>query len=258
MTSFDTMPEANFEMSERLRQTEILLKETQHRIANSLQMIASILLIKARSTHSIEARVHLQDVHQRIMQVAETQRQLHTRGYDESIEIAPYLHRLCETLSASMMGGDVPVALKPRIHGGTVLSDKASSLGLITTELVINALKHAFVESRFAGRIIVTYDDDDLTGWRLSVSDNGVGIPQDRLENFAPGLGLGLVEALAKQLDGSVQISSTSAGTKISVTNCSRDKDFVSSGSRRRPFKECADEPRPAYASAGNHGFTHT
>lgn len=246
-------------MSERLRQTEILLKETQHRIANSLQMIASILLIKARSTHSIEARVHLQDVHQRIMQVAETQRQLHTWGYDKSIEIAPYLHRLCETLSASMIGGDNPIALKTRIHGGTVLSDKASNLGLITTELVINALKHAFVECRSAGCIIVSYDDDDdLTGWRLSVSDNGVGISQDQLENFAPRLGLGLVEALAKQLDGSVHISSTSAGTIISVTNCSRDKDFVSSGFRSRPSKEWADEPRPAYASAGNHGFTHT
>ena len=99
---------AEREMAELLQQKEILLQEMQHRVANSLQIIASILLLKARTVHSEETRQHLQDAHQRVLSVAAVQQQLHASRHGEAIELAPYLSRLCETLAASMIGEGRP------------------------------------------------------------------------------------------------------------------------------------------------------
>ena len=79
------------EKDELLRQKDVLLEELQHRIANSLQIIASIILLKARAVQSEETRLHLQDTHKRVMSIAAVQKQLHASGVGGSIEIAPYL-----------------------------------------------------------------------------------------------------------------------------------------------------------------------
>jgi hypothetical protein len=96
--------DAEREKDELLRQKEVLLQEMQHRVANSLQIIASILLLKARTVQSEEIRLHLQDAHQRVMSVATVQEQLHASGLNESIEIGPYLSKLCDGLAKSMVG----------------------------------------------------------------------------------------------------------------------------------------------------------
>ena len=136
------------EMEELLQQKEVLLQEMQHRVANSLQIIASILLIKARTVRSEETRLHLQDAHQRVMSVAAMQQQLQASEHGATIELGPYLSRLCETLAASMIGDRRPISLNVHAEGGTASSSQAVSIGLIVTELVINALKHAFPGDR--------------------------------------------------------------------------------------------------------------
>ena len=100
------------EKDELLRQKEVLLQEMQHRVANSLQIIASILLLKARTVQSEETRLHLQDAHQRVMSVATVQQQLHASGLNERIEIGPYLTKLCESLAKSMVGERWPLSIK--------------------------------------------------------------------------------------------------------------------------------------------------
>jgi hypothetical protein len=127
---------------ELLRQKDVLLQEMEHRVANSLQIIASILMIKARTVTSEETRLHLHDAHQRVMAVAAVQQHLHAAESFDQIEIGPYLTRLCESLAASMIGDSRPITLQVLVNGGTAASAKAVSLGLIVTELVINALKH--------------------------------------------------------------------------------------------------------------------
>src|SRR4029079_13829347 len=89
---------------ELLREKEVLLEEMRHRVANSLQIIASILLLKARAVQSEETRQHLQDAHQRVMSVATVQEQLRGTGLGDRIEIGPYLTRLCDSLAKSMIG----------------------------------------------------------------------------------------------------------------------------------------------------------
>ena len=200
------------EKDELLRQKEILLDEMQHRVANSLQIIASILLLKARTVQSEKIRLHLEDAHQRVMSVATVQQQLQASGLNESIEIAPYLSKLCDSLAKSMVANRRPISIKVQATSGAATSSEAVSIGLIVTELVINALKHAFTSGE-NGEILVSYAA--RAGWRLSVSDNGSGLVEVSDESPRTGLGTSIVEALARQLDAKVQRSGGPQGTSV-------------------------------------------
>ena len=206
------------EKDELLRQKEMLFEELQHRIANSLQIIASIILMKARAVQSEETRIHLQDAHKRVISVAAVQKQLHASGISGSIEIAPYLSRLCETLATSMIGDSRPILLKVVGEGGRATSRQAESLGLIVTELVMNALKHAFADEKAEGQITVTYDMAGAN-WKLSVSDNGIGKPDGVFAQGKAGLGTGIVKALSQQLNAQVETLSGPEGTTVSITH---------------------------------------
>ena len=176
----------------RQRQKDVLLRELEHRVANSLQIIASILMLKARTVTSEETRQHLQDAHQRVMALAAVQGHLHGSERHDLIEVGPYLSRLCESLAASMIGDRRPISLQVLVNGGTAESARAVSLGLIVTELVINALKHAFPKDRPDGRVVVSYEIDG-TDWKLVVSDNGIGKPDAVATPAKDGLGTTLV-----------------------------------------------------------------
>jgi two-component sensor histidine kinase len=204
-------------MTELLQQKETLLQEMQHRVANSLQIIASILMLKARRVRSEESRIHLQDARDRIMSMAIVQQQLQASGHGEPIELGPYLSRLCGALAGSMIGDNGSIALTVEADAGTALSGEAVSIGLIVTELVINALKHAFPSGN-GGQIVVCYVSDEMN-WRLSVSDNGVGLQHDQSHREHSGLGTTIVEALAHQLKASVEITVRSPGMSVSIVH---------------------------------------
>ena len=203
-----------------LEQKDMLLQEMSHRVANSLQIIASILLMKVRTVQSEETRLHLQDAYQRVMSVASVQQQLQAAGPGELIQIGPYLSKLCESLAASMIGDTRPISLKVLTEGGAASSTQAVSLGLIVTELVINALKHAFPDHKKDGQIVVSYAVDGAN-WKLSVSDNGVGKADLGDSSKTSGLGTSLVQALAQQLEARVEGVSTSQGTTVAITHAS-------------------------------------
>jgi chemotaxis protein methyltransferase CheR len=135
------------------------------------------------------------------------------------VEIAPYLTKLCEGLTSSMIFEAGPLALVVRGGKGTVTSEDAVSLGLIVTELVINALKHAFPENR-AGRVTVRYDTD-ASGWTLSVADDGVGVTLAAAQARS-GLGVSIVEALARQLDAEVVLPAVSRGFRTNIVHATR------------------------------------
>jgi PAS domain S-box-containing protein len=123
--------DAEREKDELLRQKEVLLQEMQHRVANTLQIIASILLLKARTVQSEETRLHLRDAHQRVMSVATVQQQLQASRFGDTIEIAPYIKKLCDSLAQSMIGDRRPLALIVQATAGSAVSSEAvSALGL--------------------------------------------------------------------------------------------------------------------------------
>jgi two-component sensor histidine kinase len=214
------------EKDELLRQKETLLEELQHRIANSLQIIASIILMKARVVQSEETRFHLEDAHKRVLSIAAVQKQLHASGATGAIEIAPYLSQLCGSLAHSMIGDTRPISLKVVGQGGRATSRQAESLGLIVTELVMNALKHAFRDDKTKGQIIVAYDMIG-TNWKLSISDNGIGKPDGGFAQGKSGLGTGIVKALAHQLDAQVVTLAGPEGTTVSITHATFPTNVV-------------------------------
>ena len=206
------------EKEELLRQKGVLLEELQHRVANSLQMIAAIILLKAKTVDSEETRLHLQDAHKRVLSVAAVQQQLHTVAAIGPVEMVPYLTKLCEALAHSMIGDNRTISLQVRGQGGSATCRVAESIGLIVTELVINSLKHAFKENSKDGQITVTYDVFG-TDWKLSIADNGVGKPDGVFAQPKTGLGTGIVKALATQLDAQLVTSSGLRGTTVTVTH---------------------------------------
>jgi PAS domain S-box-containing protein len=201
-----------------LESKELLLAEMSHRVANSLQIIASILMIKARSVKSEETREHLEDAHRRVMSIASVQQHLQASVTGEDIEVGPYLSKLTESLTASMIGGNRRVAVEVVAGGGKTTSSQAISLGLIATELLINAFKHAFTDGANDARVIVGYEADG-SDWKLSVSDNGGGMPLRQPGNAKTGLGTSLVDALARQNDAQVDISTGADGTTVTITH---------------------------------------
>jgi two-component sensor histidine kinase len=198
-------------------QKDMLLSEMGHRVANSLQIVASILMIKARSVQSVESRGHLEDAHRRVLSVAALQQHLKASVIGEHVEIGPYLETLCETLVGSMIGESSRIALKVEADAGTLPSEQAVSIGLIVTELVINALKHAFPDVIKSGEVVVKYDVSG-SNWRLTISDNGAGIKPKPATKLS-GLGTTLVKALAQQLEATVETVSNDKGTNVAISH---------------------------------------
>ena len=232
------------QVQELMQEKDMLLEELQHRVANSLQIIASILLIKARTVQSEETRLQLEDAHKRVLSVAAVQKHLHATGHGRAIEIDTYLSKLCETLAESMIGDSRPITLKVIADAGTVMSSQAVSIGLVVTELVMNALKHAFPGEKSHAAILVSYKVAD-TDWKLTISDNGIGKPDPEVsqQKGEGGLGTSLVQALTKQLGAQLDIVSDSRGTTVSITHAT----FKSKPSKpSKPSK--ADATRPAGA----------
>ena len=198
-----------------VREKTLLLQEVQHRVANSLQIIASVLLQNARKVGSDESRGHLQDAHHRVMSVAAVQKQLAVSEVGE-VELRGYFTNLCASIAASMISDHDRVSLKVTGDDSTLKADLSVSLGLIVTELVINALKHAFPGQR-GGKIGVDYRSQG-TDWTLMVTDDGVGMDTGPGAAKA-GLGTSIVEAVARQLDARVQVADARPGTEVSVVH---------------------------------------
>ena len=201
-----------------LREKDVLLEELEHRVGNSLQIIAAIILMKSRMVTSEETRLQLQDAHKRVMSVAAVQKHLHATGGAGSVEMAPYLTQLCDSLKTSMIGDYRPTTLKVTSDTGTVTSREAISLGLIVTELILNALKHAFTDDRADREIAVGFAIAG-TNWKLSVVDNGIGAPVGVFAQAKSGLGTSIINALAEQLEARVDVVSGRQGTTVLVTH---------------------------------------
>jgi two-component sensor histidine kinase len=219
ITDLTDVREEARQKDELVRDNAILMQELQHRVANSLQIIASVLMQSARRVQSEEARGHLQNAHHRVMSIADVQRQL-SMSTSGKVELRAYLTQLCRSLAASMIADPDRLSIDITVDDSAVDANVSVSLGLIVTELVINALKHAFPE-QLSGKITVAYRTTGMD-WTLSVTDDGIGMPTG---SDAPkaGLGTGIVEALAKNLRAGIHLSDANPGTAVTIIHRSAD-----------------------------------
>ena len=199
-----------------VRDKELLSQELHHRVANSLQIIASVLMQRVRNVQSEETRSYLRDAHHRVMSVATLQRQLASTATGR-VPMRPYLTELCASIGASMIANPALLTLRVTADELDASPDNSVSMGLIVTELVINSLKHAFSGDATKGAITVDCRATP-SGWALTVADNGVGMGLTN-ESGKPGLGTGIVNALAAQLKARVTVSAANPGTVVIVAH---------------------------------------
>jgi two-component sensor histidine kinase len=213
------------EMADIQQDKAMLLQELQHRVANSLQIIASVLLQSARRVQSDETRSHLHAAHRRVMSVAAMQQQLAVSSTDD-VALRSYFTDLCRSLGASMIRDHTQISLQVSADESVISADISVSLGLIVTELVINALKHAFPGDRH-GTITVGYQADGAD-WALSVGDDGVGMPKDTA-GAKSGLGSSIVTALAQQLSARIDVVDANPGTIVKIYHTDTSKTGLKS-----------------------------
>ncbi|WP_425440708.1 sensor histidine kinase [Phreatobacter cathodiphilus] len=215
---FDATDERSSESFKQslIRDKAALLQEVHHRVANSLQIIASVLMQSARRVQSEEARGHLTDARNRVMSIASVERQL-ADSQAGDVHLRDYFTALCRSLAASMIRDPEALTLTVEADDTTVSGEFSISLGLTITELVINSLKHAFADER-RGAIVVAYSSGP-TGWTLSVTDNGVGMPTAGAGGAKSGLGTSIVEALANRMQATIYVNDMAPGTQTKIVH---------------------------------------
>jgi PAS domain S-box-containing protein len=197
----------------------MLLQELTHRVKNSLQFIASMIMVEARSLGSGEGKAALTRVSGRILALGRLYSKLSDAGTFEAVDAATYLNELCRDLIASVYkDGDAFIMLKTDVESELLPTDRAIPIGLIVNELVTNAVKYGF-PGEAQGTVTVTLKrtPGEL---RLTVADDGQGFDPRRADS---GLGGRLVHAFTQQLGGQVERESGSQGTAMHLILPSRE-----------------------------------
>jgi PAS domain S-box-containing protein len=197
----------------------ILLQELTHRVKNSLQFIAAMVLLEARNHKSAEGKAALERVSHRITALGQLYSKLSKADTVEAVDAATYLDELCRDLIASVhKEGDTSIVLKTDIESELLPTDRAIPIGLIVNELVTNAIKYGFPgEARGTVMVTLKRAPGEL---RLTVADDGQGLDPQRADS---GLGGRLVDGFAQQLGGQIERKSDSQGTTVHLILPSRE-----------------------------------
>ncbi len=191
---------------------DVLLQEMAHRFKNELATLVALLRLQARTAEDPIVRTELLAASDRVHVMGRVHERL-THPRDRMlIDIRGFLTDLVEDLRASLIGAR-PITLVSDIKGGALSIAQAVSIGMITNELVTNALKHAFPGNR-AGIILIRFFQENRA-WRLVVSDNGVGIPV--AQTSSSRLGERLIWSLARQLGGTFEVDTAVGGRSCSI-----------------------------------------
>lgn len=184
-----------------LNDKNTLLKELYHRVKNNLQLINSLFNLQVRSLPEGAARVALLEAAGRVRAMALVHERLYQSRTLSSISLDDYVGELCDQLARAATAPQRGIEMRVEVEPLEIGLDAAVPLGLLLNELVSNSLKHAFPEGR-QGSILVRigHEEGDLV--RLTVADDGVGLPPGVDQTYSQTLGLKLVAALSDQLRG--------------------------------------------------------
>ncbi|MEJ1157213.1 sensor histidine kinase [Prosthecomicrobium sp. N25] len=193
-----------------LEHKDVLLRELNHRIMNSLQTIASLFKLQSRSVTDPTARRQFDVAVGRINSVALAYRRMHTAGGIETVDFTGFVRELCQDLSRSLMpdGETCRVDADPVV----LVPEQAMSLALVVNELVTNAIKHGG-----PGSAITVKLGRSSEGCRLAVRNRG-SLPPDFRADDRRGFGMQMVNAMMRQLEGRLEVSSIAGETEFAVT----------------------------------------
>lgn len=187
-----------------IHEKETLIKEIHHRVKNNLQLISSIIYLKLSSVADNDIRIFLEDTRQKIRSIALIhERLLQTESLDK-VEISDYLGKLIQDLKVTYLRDNLALDIEMQLDKEMMTLDMSIICGLIVNELLTNAFKHAF-PGRTSGKVTIQFENKPV--YRLTVADNGVGLPDQVMPGASSSFGMQLIDVFVKQLNGKLAIA---------------------------------------------------
>jgi two-component sensor histidine kinase len=204
-------------LREAVDRQQLLLKEVNHRVNNSLQIVAAMLHLHSSNTESADVRHELREAGSRVAAIARAHQRLYSSGKIETLDLGVYLTDVCKDLNASMPSCEIEVTAD---QGIVTPTDRGITVVLLVNELVTNAIKHAYPGDLC--KIWVTLSRKAEGTMLIGVRDKGVGLPRDFDIKTGRRLGMRLVNAFTEQLQGKLQVIRRKPGTEFVVIVPSR------------------------------------
>lgn len=199
------------QLKQAVADKDMLAREIDHRVRNSIAMIAGLLSMQGGTSQSAEIRLALDVASARLMAVARIHELLYKAEKLGIVEFGTYLEEICRELRTSLRHSDMTMAIKTaEVH---IAIDQAIPLGLIANELVTNAFKYC-ANSEAIISVDLECDASTLT---LTVSDTGIGMPGDYDPSIKTGLGMKIVGTLVRQLNGSLSLPAAGGTARFQV-----------------------------------------
>jgi two-component sensor histidine kinase len=191
---------------------QLLAKEVNHRINNSLQIVASMLHLQTTTTQNEEVRHALRDASSRIAAIARAHQRLYGSDQIDTVDLGAYLGDICNDLGKALPNCKLHVAAASGIHCAT---DTAIPIALLVNELITNSAKYAYPDGGCEVWLDVSLPDDKIL---ISISDRGVGLPEGFDLHSGKRLGMRLITALSAQVHADLQVRRHTPGTEFLLT----------------------------------------
>jgi two-component sensor histidine kinase len=202
------------ELTAALERHQFLLEEMNHRVKNSLSMVASMLKLQARDNGNPELTGHLSEAANRIAAIGKFYDQLSHGADVERMDIGQYVRGICKALNESVAHCEIVTDV---VDGVFVATDRAIAIALIANELITNAAKYAYTKEN-GGKIFIKVGRDNPDSFSISVRDEGGGLAPNFDLHKAKGLGMRIVTTFAKQLAADISFHSQDTGTEFVIS----------------------------------------
>lgn len=191
----------------------LLMREVNHRVSNSLQLAVSLLNMKAHAQSNPDVKDALLAAGSRVAAIGQVHRRLYNSTDVQAVALGDYLRLLMDDIARAM---EDEAAGQVQLETDEMMTtpDRAVAVGMIVTELVLNARKHAYPDGDGPVRVLLRRKDD--TNATLTVEDEGIGMPsEEALRTKRGGLGRTIVQAMASKLDATVRRDDVARGTRF-------------------------------------------
>jgi two-component sensor histidine kinase len=213
-----TLAESESALSQKdseLAAKDLMMREIDHRVRNSLNLVHSLMSFQMRRTADAAARSLLSEAANQVLVVARVHERLYKYGSMEAVELGDYLRDLCTDVAAFSLPADAQAAIQLHSARAEVRAEEAIWLGLIVVELVTNAVKYGNPTLQSPILVDVSPDEREL---RVVVSDGGRGLPTGFDLQSSKGLGMQVVLLLVRQLHATLEVDPAWAGTRFILT----------------------------------------
>ena len=199
-------------LGQALAQKDLLLKEVNHRVKNSLQLVASLLSLQRAQIDDPQTRSHFEDAARRINAVAQVHQRLYRDERPDQVAFNTFLKELCDDLART--GKQQGIQIVCEAQPCLLANDRLIPLAIVLNELIANAFKYSFSDGSGTIRVRSIIDAGDLV---LTVSDDGQKLPEQFDPASSAGLGMRIVSALVRQLRASIDFRNHETGKTITI-----------------------------------------